>query len=511
MSYFIGLDIGTSAAKALLCDQEGRIVAIAQQEYLLYSPQPLWSEQDPADWWKGSVEAIQQLLRESSISPSQVTGIGLTGQMHGSVFLDKADHVIRPALLWNDQRTAAECEQITAAVGYERLIEIAGNPALTGFQAPKILWLRNHEPHHYDRLAKVLLPKDYIRFLLTGEYASDCSDAAGTLLLDLNKRDWSEELLQTLDLPREWFPMVYEGSQITGRLLPSVANTLGLPAGIPVVAGGGDNAAAAVGTGIVRAGLVSSSIGTSGVVFAHSDEIRLDPKGRLHTFCHAVPGKNHLMAVTLSAGNSLRWLRDLFRTSANNLVGANELSISYDAMTTQAAQVPIGAEGLIFLPYLTGERTPHLDPLATGAFIGLTTRHTASHLVRAVMEGVTFSLRDGFEIMHDLQLPIEQVRAIGGGGKSPLWCQLQADIFGSEVVNLAVEEGPAYGAALLAISADQDAAGVTQVSEDCVKTTDRHQPQTSHMERYNQLYAIYRNLYPVLRENMHNLSHFAQG
>lgn len=508
MAYYIGLDIGTSAAKALLCDQAGKIVAIAQQEYPLYSPKPLWSEQNPTDWWQGSVQAIQQLLAESAISSSQVTGIGLTGQMHGSVFLDRNHQVIRPALLWNDQRTAAECDQITELVGYEKLIQIAGNPALTGFQAPKILWLRNQEPHHYEKVAKVLLPKDYIRFMLTGEFASDCSDAAGTLLLDLQKRDWSNELLRILDLPNEWFPTVYEGSQITGRLSTSVAKILGLPAGIPVVAGGGDNAAAAVGTGIVRSGLVSSSIGTSGVVFAHSDEIRLDPKGRLHTFCHAVPGKNHLMAVTLSAGNSLRWLRDLFRTSASNLHGAEELALSYDSMTAQAAHIPPGAEGLIFLPYLTGERTPHLDPLASGAFVGLTSRHTAAHLVRAVMEGVTFSLRDGFEIMHDLQVPIQQVRAIGGGGKSTFWCQLQADIFGSEVVNLAVEEGPAYGAALLAMAADQDAAGVTQVSEACVKTTQMYYPQSGHVKRYNQLYQIYRELYPALKTGMHNLAKF---
>jgi xylulokinase len=469
----------------------------------------LWSEQDPADWWQGCINTTQQVMAESAISPSQIAGIGLTGQMHGSVFLDRENKVIRPALLWNDQRTAKECDQITDLVGYEKLIEITGNPALTGFQAPKILWLRNNESQHYERVAKVLLPKDYIRLMLTGEFASDCSDAAGTLLLDLRKRDWSGELLQILGLSRDWFPEVYEGSQITGRLLPKVADLLGLQTGIPVVAGGGDNAAAAVGTGIVRSGLVSSSIGTSGVVFAHSDAIRLDPKGRLHTFCHAVPGKNHMMAVTLSAGNSLRWLRDLFRTSANNLVAASEISISYDAMTTQAGQVPVGAEGLIFLPYITGERTPHLDPLATGAFIGLTARHSAAHLVRAVMEGVTFSLRDGLEIMRDLQLPIEQIRAIGGGGKSKLWCQMQANIFGTEVVNLAVEEGPAYGASLLAIAADQDAEGVTKVSETCVKTTDRHQPQTAHVEQYNQLYAIYRELYPVLRENMHNLSDFA--
>ncbi len=509
MSYFIGLDIGTSAAKAVLIDQDGKILAIGQHEYPLYTPFPLWSEQNPSDWWEGSKKAIQQAISKASINASEVAGIGLTGQMHGSVFLDKNDHVIRPALLWNDQRTAKECDQITDLVGYEKLIEIAGNPALTGFQAPKILWLRNNEPDHYDRVAKVLLPKDYIRFLLTGEYASDCSDAAGTLLLDLKTRDWSEVLLQKLALPREWFPKVYEGSHITGKLLPKVAHELGLPSGIPVVAGGGDNAAAAVGTGIVRSGLVSSSIGTSGVVFAHSDDIRLDPKGRLHTFCHAVPGKNHLMAVTLSAGNSLRWLRDAFREPLNLPESAK--TIDYDLMSGMAANVPAGSEGLIFLPYLSGERTPHLDPLASGAFIGLTARHSAAHMVRAVMEGVAFSLKDGFEIMDGLALPIDQVRAIGGGGKSALWCQIQADVFTKEVVNLAVEEGPAFGAALLAIAADQDADGVTNVSESCVQTTKKYIPDMQSVEKYKTMYSIYKELYPTLKSKMHELSNSVIG
>ncbi len=507
MSYFIGLDIGTSAAKVVLCDQDGKIIAIGQQEYPLYTPFPLWSEQNPADWWGGSIKALQQVLSMASIDKSAVAGIGLTGQMHGSVFLDKEDNVIRPALLWNDQRTAKECDQITELVGYEKLIEIAGNPALTGFQAPKILWLRNNEPQNYEKITKVLLPKDYIRFLLTGEFASDCSDAAGTLLLDLHKRDWSDELLQKLELPRDWFPTVFEGSQITGKLLPAIAEKLDLPAGIPVVAGGGDNAAAAVGTGIVRSGLVSSSIGTSGVVFAHSDEIRLDPKGRLHTFCHAVPERNHLMAVTLSAGNSLRWLRDVLREPMG--LTEKENAINYNLLSEMAEKVPVGAEGLIFLPYLSGERTPHLDPLASGAFIGLTARHTVSHMVRAVMEGVAFSLRDGFEIMNDLEVPIEQVRAIGGGGKSSVWCQIQADIFGTEVVNLAVEEGPAYGAALLAIAADQDAEGVTNVSESCVKTTTKFQPEAASVKKYNQIYAVYKDLYPSLKGHMHQLANFA--
>lgn len=509
MSCFIGLDIGTSAAKAVLIDQDGKILAIGQYEYPLYTPFPLWSEQNPADWWEGSKKALQQVLSKASIDSSSVAGIGLTGQMHGSVFLDKENKVIRPVLLWNDQRTSKECDQITDLVGYEKLIKIAGNPALTGFQAPKILWLRNNEPENYSQIAKVLLPKDYIRFLLTGEYASDCSDAAGTLLLDLQTRDWSGVLLQKLTLPHEWFPKVYEGSQITGRLLPKVANELGLPSGIPVVAGGGDNAAAAVGTGIVRSGLVSSSIGTSGVVFAHSDEIRLDPKGRLHTFCHAVPEKNHLMAVTLAAGNSLRWLRDVLREPLGGYGSAK--TIDYDLMSDMATQVSPGSEGLIFLPYLSGERTPHLDPFATGAFIGLTARHSAAHMVRAVMEGVAFSLKDGFEIMDGLSLPIDQVRAIGGGGKSALWCQIQADVFGKEVVNLAVEEGPAYGAALLAIAADQDADGVTQVSEYCVRTTKKYIPDGKAVENYQKVYSIYKDLYPTIKDKMHDLANFVMS
>jgi xylulokinase len=506
MKYFLGLDIGTSGAKALLCDDQGQIVNIAMAEYPLYTPFPLWSEQDPEDWWGGACRAIQDVVSSASIPPAEIAAIGLTGQMHGAVFLDQNDQVIRRALLWNDQRTAAECEQITEIIGHERLIEISGNPALTGFQAPKILWLRNHEPDNYTRLAKVLLPKDYVRLILTGEYASDCSDAAGTLLLDLQQRDWSLELLQKLEIPRDWLPTVFEGSQVTGTLRSQVAEALGLPAGIPVVAGGGDNAAAAIGTGIVRKGLVSSSIGTSGVIFAHSDEINLDPAGRLHTFCHAVPGKYHLMAVTLSAGNSLRWLRDTLQFAGRSMAGVDDLVMDYDVMTAQAAEIPVGSEGLMFLPYLTGERTPHLDPLATGAFIGLTSRHTPAHLVRAVMEGVTFSLRDGLEIMRGLDVPIHQVRAIGGGGKSSLWCQMQADIFNCEVVNLEVEEGPAYGAALLAIAADQDAGGVSAVSEGCVKTKGVRLPDPANQERYDRYYAIFRELYANLRESMHTLT-----
>jgi xylulokinase len=500
MNMFVGLDIGTSGVKALLIDEQGRIQSSAMVEYPLYTPYPLWSEQEPEEWWKASIEVLQQLVQHAGSKAREIRAIGLTGQMHGSVFLDRQHQVIRRALLWNDQRTAKECQQITATVGYENLIKITGNPALTGFQAPKILWLRNNEPAEYGKLDKVLLPKDFIRFKLTGEFATDCSDASGTLLLDLKLRDWSREVLSRLEIPIEWLPRVFEGSQITGFLLVEIAAQIGIPAGIPVVAGGGDNAAAAVGTGIVRQGLVSSSIGTSGVIFAHSDELIYDVKGRLHTFCHAVPKKNHLMGVTLSAGNSFRWLRDTFRS-----ISTSSEPLDYTQLATMAATVVPGSEGLIFLPYLTGERAPHLDPFATGAFVGLTSRHTLAHMARAVMEGVVFSLLDSLEIMQGMGVPIQQVRAIGGGGRSELWCQMQADIFGCEVVNLEVEEGPAYGAALLAIAADQDAEAVSSVSESCVRTKSKKVPDSKNIETYHQYYQVYKELYQNLKLNMHEL------
>lgn len=499
MAYLLGLDIGTSGAKALLCDAHGGAVVTATAEYPLSQPRPLWSEQDPADWWDGARAALREVLRRAGVGGAQVAALGLTGQMHGATFLDARDAVIRPALLWNDQRTAAECAEITARVGAARLIAIAGNPALTGFQAPKILWLRNHEPANYARVARVLLPKDYIRLRLTGQYVADASDAAGTLLLDLRARDWSDAILGALEIPRAWLPRVAEGPEVTGGLLPEVAAALGLPAGLPVVAGGGDNAAAAVGTGVVRGGVVSSSIGTSGVLFAHAEAIALDPQGRLHTFCHAVPGKYHLMAVTLSAGGSLQWLR-------NTLRGLGLPGLGYDDLAALAAGAPVGAEGLLFLPYLSGERTPHLDPLARGAFVGLTTRHTAAHLARAVMEGVVYSLRDGLEIMRGLGLPVGEIRATGGGGKSPLWRQLQADIYGAPVATLAAEEGPAYGAALLAGVGAGVFADVGDAVARCVAVAGRTEPDPAAQERHAALYAIYRGLYPALRESMAQLA-----
>ena len=497
MPLFLGLDIGTSGAKAIVCDGDGQIVAMALAEYPISSPHPLWSEQHPSDWWQGAQAAIREVV--GTVDATQIMGIGLTGQMHGSVFLDADNQVIRPALLWNDQRTAAECNEINQRIGTQRLIEIAGNPALTGFQAPKILWVRNHEPANFAQIAHILLPKDYIRLLLSGVYATDAADAAGTLLIDLTSRDYSDEILTALEIKREWLPTIYEGPQITSHLTADVATTLGLTAGIPIIAGGGDNAAAAIGTGIIKSGVVNSSIGTSGVVFAHSDSIALDPHGRLHTFCHSVPGAWHMMAVTLSAGGAFGWLRNTLRQT-----GAEALS--YDDLTAAAANVPAGAEGLIFLPYLSGERTPHLDPLARGAFVGLTTRHGIGHMARAVMEGVTFSLRDGIEIMRELGVPTTDVRATGGGGKSPLWRQMQADIYNAPVSTLAAEEGPAYGAALLAGVGTGHFADVNDAVTRCVRVVATTQPDAAMVAKYDQIYAIYRSMYSHLCADMHALA-----
>ena len=489
MATLIGVDVGTSGTRALAVTTDGELVAEANRPHDLLTPRPGWTEQDPAQWW----DATKAVLAEVAAKAEDVVGLGLTGQMHGSVFLDSAGDVIRPALLWNDQRTAAECDEITERVGAERLLELAGNPALTGFQAPKILWLARHEPDAYARVASVVLPKDYVRLRLTGEHATDASDAAGTLLLDVRARDWSPDILDALEIPREWMPEVFEGPEVTGTLREDVAGELGLPAGLPVAAGGGDNAAAAVGVGVVREGSLSSSIGTSGVIFAHRDAFAPDPSGRVHAFCHAVPGAFHLMSVTLSAGGSLSWWRDL--------VGGD-----FDTLVAGAEAVAPGAEGLVFLPYLTGERTPHLDPEARGAFVGLTVRHGRGHLTRAVMEGVAFSMRDGLEIMRGLGTPDDDVRAVGGGARSPLWMQLQADVYGRPVRRTVIDEGPAYGAALLAGVAAGAFADVEEASSRVRLREEVTEPDPERARRYDGLYEVYASLYPALRGAMHKLA-----
>jgi xylulokinase len=495
VSILLGLDVGTGGARALAMDEKGNVVAETSASYPVHSPRPGWTEQDPADWWRAAKEVLGRVAAKIE---DEIVGLGLTGQMHGSVFLDSSDEVIRPALLWNDQRTGEQCEKITRSVGERRLIEIAGNPALTGFQAPKILWLRDEEPENYGKVDCILLPKDYVRLRLTGEHATDASDAAGTLLLDVRRRNWSGEILDAVELPSEWMPTVYEGSESTGTLRKGMAEELGLPAGIPVAAGGGDNAAAAVGTGIVREGLVSSSVGTSGVLFAYTDAFSPDPSGRLHAFCHAMPGAYHLMGVTLSAGGSLAWWREA-------------LMDDYAALVEAASEIAPGSEGLVFLPYLTGERTPLLDPNARGSFFGLTARHDIPHLTRAVMEGVIFSLRDSLEIMRDLGVPVEEVRATGGGARSALWRELQADIYGAPIRRTVSEEGPAYGASLLAGVAANIYGSVREASSLVTLREEVTEPNSERASAYEEYYGVYRSLYPATREAMSRLTELARA
>ena len=488
----IGLDVGTTGARAIAVDAGGVVRASATEDYPLLTPRPGWTEQDPERWWTACQSVLKRVASALSEPPA---GIGLAGQMHGSVFLDEADRVIRPALLWNDQRTASQCSWITERVGAQRLLEITGNAAITGFQAPKIAWLRDEEPESFARVRHVLLPKDFIRLRLTGAYATDASDASGTLLLDLRSRRWSAEILERLGIPIEWLPTVHEGPDITGTIRSSVAEAIGLPAGLPVAAGGGDNAAAAVGNGIVEPGIVSSSIGTSGVVFAHSDKPVIDPHGRLQSFCHAVPGKYHVMGVTLAAGGSLRWWRDVAAAA-----------LDYDAVAALAAQAPPGSEGLVFLPYLSGERTPHLDPMARGAFVGLTLRHTAAHLTRAVMEGVVYSLKDSLNLVRALGLDAGEVRVTGGAARSHMWRRLQADIFGLPIRRNRVDEGPAFGAALLAGAACGLFTSVADAGARVTLEPEADMPNPDLVALYGDYHAAYTGLYREMAPAMHRLA-----
>ncbi|MGL4463935.1 MAG: xylulokinase [Planctomycetia bacterium] len=497
---FLGVDVGTSGTKSLAMTADGAILASASAEYPCSNPKPGWSEQDPELWWTAAQSTVAALLAKGSIKADDVKAIGLSGQMHGSVFLDADDVVVRPALLWNDQRTAAECAEIeSAAGGRDALLAMVANPALTGFTAPKILWLRNHEPRHFERVRKVLLPKDYVRLRLTGEYATEVSDASGTLLLDVVGRRWSRPLLDKLRLDPSLLPEVYESPEISGRLTAAAAKALGLNAGTPVVGGGGDQAAGAVGNGIVAKGVVSAVLGTSGVVFAHSDEPKVDPAGRLHTFCHAAPGKWHQMGVMLSAGGSLQWFR--------NQVGCIEIDQAraagvdpYVALSDLAATAPLGCEGLYFLPYLTGERTPYADPAARGAWIGLTPRHGRAALVRAVFEGVTYGMRDSLDLIRGMGVPIDEVRASGGGARSPFWRQMQADVYGSRVVVVNAEEGPAYGAALLAAVGAGEYATVEEACAATIRVVGETSPNPESKIAYDRAFPLFGELYHALKD-----------
>lgn len=506
MSIFLGIDIGTSGTKTLAIDESGKILADAVSEYPCYAPKPLWSEQNPDDWWQAVVTTVRAVVEKARLKPADVRGIGLSGQMHGSVFLDKQDRVIRPALLWNDQRTQAECEEIEErAGGRKKLIKMVANPALTGFTAPKILWLRNHEPKNFDRVKKVLLPKDDVRRRLTGEYATEVSDASGMLLLDVAERRWSKKLLSKLELDVDLLGKVYESDEVTGTLTPAAAEALGLTTECKVVGGAGDCAAGAVGNGIVTSGALSTSIGTSGVMFVHSDEVKIDPAGRVHTFCHAVRGKWHIMGVNLSAGGSLQWFRDRMCGELKAEAERQGRKV-YDVLTAEAEPTPVGADGLFFLPYLSGERTPHADPDARGCFVGLTLAHGRGHLTRAVMEGVAYSMRDSLEIIRELKVPVRQIRAGGGGSRSPLWRQIQADVFGHKVTTLNAEEGPGYGVALLAAVGCGAFKNIEEACRATIKPVGETATRKPAVKYYDRAFPIYQRLYRSLKADFKSIS-----
>jgi len=506
MAYLLGVDIGTGGARALLIREDGLPVASATSEYPLYQPYPQWAEQEPADWWKGAVEAVRAVLAQSGVAPDAIRALGLSGQMHGVVLLDDAHKVLRRSIIWADQRSQAQCDWITERIGAQRLIERTSNPALTGFSAPKLLWVRDNEPGVFEQTRKCLLPKDYIRFRLTGEFATEVSDASGTSLFDVQGRDWAWDVVDDLGLDRDLLPPAFESPVVSGRLSRSAAEETGLPVGLPVVGGGGDQAAGAVGNGIVETGIVSSTIGTSGVVFAFTDAPRRDDKGRLQTFCHAVPGKWHVMGVTQGAGLSLRWFRDNFgeaETATARWLGTDP----YDLLSREAERAPLGCEGLLWLPYLMGERAPVLDAEARGLLFGVTARHDRAMVVRAIMEGVVYSLRDSLDIMRDeMQVPVTQVRASGGGARSQLWRQMQADVFGVETITLHVTEGPAYGVALMAAVGAGLYDTVAEACAATIKPMDVQQPDPAHKAIYDQYYQVYTSLYPALKERFHQVA-----
>jgi xylulokinase len=505
----LGIDVGTTGTRAVVVRPDGHVMGATTADHQpMRMPKPGWAEQDPEDWWQATLLAVRGALKQAQLQGGDIAAIGLSGQMHGVVCLDKANLILRPALLWCDQRSQAQCDWITSKVGADRLIKLVSNPALTGFSAPKLLWVRDNEPETYERTAHFLLPKDYVRFRLTGEFSTDVSDASGTLLFDVTHRRWSKELIEALDIDPPVLPRTFESPQITGQVTAETALLTGLKAGTPVVGGGGDQAASAVGNGIVCSGLTSATLGTSGVIFAHTDVATLDPQGRIHTFCHAVPGKWHVMGVTQGAGLSLRWFRE--QLGAYEAWYAREIGEDvYDLIIKEAEKVPAGSNGLLFLPYLMGERTPHLDAQARGMWFGLTAAHTRAHLIRSILEGVAFSLRDSLEIFKELEIPVEQIRASGGGSRSFLWRQIQADIYGKEVVTLRESEGSAFGAALLAGVGGGIYSSVEESAREALQIRECLLPVEENVRLYDRQYEVYRQLYPAVKGLMHELATLA--
>jgi xylulokinase len=489
--YFLGIDTSTTSSKALLIDERGDVIAVASSPHTLQTPRPLWSEQNPQEWWSAVSASIKSVLGKAGINGETITAVGLTGQMHGLVLLDEAGNALRPAILWNDQRTQSQCDEIHQRIGRERFIQITGNVALTGFTAPKILWVKENEPEVYAKAKHVLLPKDYVRYKLTGHYAMDKADGAGTVLFDLKSRDWSREVLEALGIDISWMPPTFEGPEFTGRVNEEAASITGLKVGTPVAAGGGDQAAQAVGVGAVESGVVALTVGTSGVVFAPTSSALIEPQGHLHAFCHAVPGMWHFMGVMLSAAGSFKWYRDTLA-----------LNMDFDELLKETESVPAGCEGLQFLPYLSGERTPHPDPLARGAFIGLTLRHNRAHMTRAVLEGVSFGLKDSFTLIQNAGLgKITQVRASGGGTKSALWRQILASVLEAELVTVNTTEGAAYGAALLAGVGAGAWSDILAACKAAIQLTGSTIPEPAQVEAYRKAYPLYQELYPALKSN----------
>ena len=492
--YVLGIDVGTGGTRAIVIDGSGRVVSSTTEEHQPFASQQIgWAEQHPEDWWRATCIAVRKAIASANLSAEEIACVGFSGQMHGAVILDEQGSVVRPALIWCDVRTEKQCRDVTAKIGQERLIQLTCNPALANFTLTKLLWVRESEPANWKRVRSVMLPKDYVRFRLTGERATDMADASGTLLLDVAHRRWSREMLQAAELDERLLPSLHESPAVCGEISDKGAAESGLCVGTPVVAGAGDQAAGATGMGIVSAGTVSATIGTSGVVFAATDRPALDPHGRVHTFCHAIPGRWHVMGVTQAAGLSLRWFRDTFATNSS---GIRE---TYDQLTAEAAKIPAGSDGLLWTPYLMGERTPHLDSSARGALVGLSASHTRAHVVRAILEGVTFSLRDTFTLFREMKVPVTSIRLGGGGARSPLWRQIQADVYGHAVEIVEAEEGAAYGAAILAGVGAGLWPTVDAACASTVRVATRVNPQPAAVATLNASYSAFRQIYPATK------------
>jgi xylulokinase len=490
----LGIDVGTGGTRALIVDESGRVVASGSEEHIAFaSPKPGWAEQDPRDWWRATGLAIKKALAKGNVDPSEIACVGFSGQMHGAVLLDEKYEVIRPALIWCDQRTEKQSQDLEALFGPGKLIQLTCNPPLTNFTLTKLLWVRENEPANWARVRHVMLPKDYVRFRLTGDTAIDMADASGTLMLDVANRKWSSEVLNKTGIDEKLLPALFESPDVCGKLNAEGAGATGLKVGTLVVAGAGDQAAGAVGMGIVRAGAVSATIGTSGVVFASTDRPALDPQGRIHTFCHAIPGRWHVMGVTQSAGLSLRWFRDQFGA------GQNDGRDPYERLSDEAASVPFGCDGAFWVPYLMGERTPHCDPNARAALVGLSASSTRAHVVRAIQEGVAYSLKDTFTIFEEMQVPVTKIRLGGGGARSDIWRQIQADIYGHEVEILTAEEGGAFGGAILAGVGAKVWASVDEACEAAVAVAKVVKPIAANVETVKTSYPAYRRIYPALK------------